>query len=602
MSLFDIVKKIKLPTFLKKEVEREAKIPKIEEPERKPLEELALEFVKGEPKKPEELIPDAEIFGKGFEDILGKEEQLKTFAPQRTVWGAVKEATMAPFEAIDRQLGKVALDIAAKFAGESLDTVPERTLEQVIRESLPLLPEPFRIEPTSTGGKWLTKYLPIIGGLAPYAGAPKPTKGLPKYKEAILKEIGQMKKLPQIERQVLEWKPDTFTYNNPLTKQLYKAWDKVNRVYSTKAPRVFKSFASKDVEELAKERQRIIDGMTRRYHDEFVKPIEKLPTPEKQQIGLMINKYIGVPKEYVPTIKAVDQEIGRLGKAMVDKNKEWLKEGLITADTAYLSEEVWASNLGEYARTFYLRPPKIPGRPEVLVPKKAVGEGFIETGMFKKKLTLEEWGAQSFEFEQNILDNRFLTRIPYVESKTAQSLVKNKLDTIEKVVNASEEQIAKALPKIMQDKAGKIKEGATTLYVDYKVQEIPYEELRKAGLEAKKTYGWVYQADAMLDKTFKDLTNNYATMQWQDAIVKSPELFSKTPKSGFLSIKTLLPKGVEKDIRLGPLNFGYYNPILEDEIKLFVRYGQDAPSKVLGEVLSNWKSFKVAGNPATVLL
>jgi len=125
------------------------------------------------------------------------------------------------------------------------------------------------------------------------------------------------------------------------------------------------------------------------------------------------------------------------------------------------------------------------------------------------------------------------------------------------------------------------------------------KELGEIGQVAKKAWGWTTEADYVLSRTFYDMSNVYATRLWQESVLRSPTLFSRTPKAGFISIKRFLPKGVEKDIRLGMLNDGFVNPTLENEILLFTSSARPTMA-IFGEPLSWWKAFKVAGNPATV--
>ncbi|PIU22457.1 MAG: hypothetical protein COT14_01085 [Candidatus Diapherotrites archaeon CG08_land_8_20_14_0_20_30_16] len=361
------------------------------------------------------------------------------------------------------------------------------------------------------------------------------------YQKELLREIGKIK-LPKIEKRVLkealDWKPPTLGYRNPFTKFVYKIWDRFSKAWEVKAPTILKTFSNRQVEALIKEKQRVLDGLHSKLREEIIDKIEKLPLEEKNKVGMMVNKYIPVSKKYQGIVKEIDKNIGALGKAIVDINKKWVKEGLIKSEDVFLSEKTFLTHLGEYARAFYLRPPRIVGKEPFIIPRKAITKGLIERGMFKKKMTLIDWGEQSLKFA----------------GKTAKE-----------------------------------------------IKATPIEEIEKIGLEAKKAYGWINQADAMLDRTFKDLINNYAIMQWQDTIAHTRSLFSKVPKKGFVRIADLLPRGKETDIRLGPLNKGYIHPGMEEEIRMMLTHGKDIVDKVLGEPLSWWKAFKVAGNPATVM-
>jgi len=358
------------------------------------------------------------------------------------------------------------------------------------------------------------------------------------YKRKLLQEINQMPSLPKIERNVLEWTPPTWSYKNPYTQRMYGAWNKINEWWVEKAPSWAKTFRNTKLEELAKERQRVIDGLTMKYTEAFITPIHKLSAAEKDAIGKMIYKYIPITPEYKPLIKQIDLHIGQLGKAIVDIDKRLMTEGVLKPEYALLTEETWFKHLGEYMRTVYLRPPIAPGKPIRVIPRRVfTADGVLDRSAFKRKLTDAEWGANSLLFE-----------------------------------------------------------GKTIL----EITGYSMKELKKIGKEAKKRWGWVTEADYALARTFYDMSNVYATRLWQEAVFRTPELFSKTPKPGFIPITRFLAPGVKSDIRLGTLNDGFINPILEDEIRLFVASAKPT-MQIFGEPLSWWKAFKVAGNPATVV-
>lgn len=286
---------------------------------------------------------------------------------------------------------------------------------------------------------------------------------------------------------------------------------------------------------LTRERQRVMDGITRKQREEILKLVERKPFAERTKIGLMISKYIPVPEDYAPTIANIDMEIGRLGKAIVDLNKKWVEDKLIDPANAFLAEEVWFKNLGEYSRAFYGRGTAPSGEVIIQPAAGAKVSAFVNRSQFKKKLTLKEWGENALRFE-----------------------------------GASEEDILKTSA----------------------------QELVAKGELAKKEYGWIYEADAVLAKTFRDSINNYATMQWQDAIVRDPMLFSKVETEGFVAVKSFLRQGVETDARLGPLNNGWIHPGLSEELELFINRPRDAAETFLGELLNWWKLEKVAVGPA----
>jgi len=448
------------------------------------------------------------------------------------------------------------LDIAKKYAGTDgkvyMLNSDEVKLGKFSRmETMPGISEPYFKAKISEADLIKAKEIKAVKPevLTKPPAPPKiitPTTELPKapedpYKRELLEEIEKLPTLPKIESDVLNWKPPTLGYQNPYTKKAYQVWDKFNDAFTRKAPDALKTFSSKEIKELALEKQRVIDGLTKKYTEEFIKPLEKLSVEEKQKIGQMVFKYIPVEPGYKPLIKNIDLHIGQLGKALIDIDKRLVTEGKLKLDMALLSEGTWFRNLGQYMRTLYVRPPKIPGEKMQIVPKRTFSaEGIIDRSAFKRKLTDMEWGLNSLQFEGRSLDE------------------------IKDLFNTNPKQI---------------------------------EEI---GREAKKAWGWRTEADFALARTFKDMVNTYATRLWQEAVTKSPELFSKTFKEGFVSVKSLLGKGVEKDVRLGPLNYGYINPGLRDEIRMMITHGSNAVEKILGEPLSWWKAFKVAGNPATV--
>jgi len=92
------------------------------------------------------------------------------------------------------------------------------------------------------------------------------------------------------------------------------------------------------------------------------------------------------------------------------------------------------------------------------------------------------------------------------------------------------------------------------------------EELKTIGIEAKKQFGWLYRADAMADTTLKLQIQNYANTKWIDTIARDNTLFSAVPEEGWFQLKDLLPYKQEQLRTLGPLNFGYVNPVLKEEL------------------------------------
>lgn len=353
------------------------------------------------------------------------------------------------------------------------------------------------------------------------------------YQNYLKEQIKLQTLPPKINRADIDWQPNTIGYNNPYTKQAYKLWNKVNELWGKKMPRILKTAKSREVADLARERQRIIDALVSKHKEDIIKLVEKMSFAERTKIGLMINKYIPIEEGYAPLIKDIDLAIGKLGNAIVELNQQWVKDGFLPANAAFLTEETWFRNLGQYTRSFYTDAVAPTG--EAIAVGTGKVQAFVNRGQFKKKLTLKEWGERSLEFE------------------------------------------------------GKTK--AEILGMSAKDVEV-------AGLKAKQEYGWIYEADAVLEKTFKDSINNYTVMQWQDAIVRDPMLFSKVEAPGFVPVKNFLRPGVERDVRLGPLQDGWVHPGLSEELTFFARNPRNAASIIFGEALSWWKVEKVAMGPA----
>jgi len=362
-----------------------------------------------------------------------------------------------------------------------------------------------------------------------------------KYKLNLLEEIGGREELTKIEQDSFVWTPPTIGYNNPYTNVMKNAWNKIGKIWDSKAPLILKEAQTKEISQLLKERQRVYDGLSRKYYEDIINPLIKLSTKEKQKIGEMIFKRIDIPNEYERLIKDIDIKIGQLGQSIVNIDKELVKAGKLDKSMALLTEETWLSNLGEYSKTLYI---KIKDGKSQIIPKSTItSEGVIDRSSFKRKLTDEEWGANSLMFE------------------------------------------------------GKTKE---------EIETYTLEELKELGVSAKEKYGWVFQADYILARTFKDLSRAYATRLFQKEIVENPRLFTNNVKEaterGFIPVRDILPKGTEKDIRLGPINGGYINKGLQEELKMFLMgNNQDKINAIFQEPLSWWKAFRVAGNPPTVI-
>jgi hypothetical protein len=358
-------------------------------------------------------------------------------------------------------------------------------------------------------------------------------ESLETYQREVLEEVNKIP-LPQVES-VPEWYPPTFAYQNPYTKSmntlLKEGTEKAGEIPIIK--HLIPSEGKPPVAmNLLRDRMRIEEGLYQRAKETYVDPLRKYSPELKQELGLMINKYIPVKEGYKGVVKEIDVEIGRYGKAISDLGDDWLAKGWILPEEKYLSNETFLNNLGKYSRSFYREEGQ-----KGIFPSLRSQKGKISTSMFKRKMSLEDWGKTALLYE-----------------------------------GKTEEEIAKM--------------GA--------------KELSEIGLDAKIAFGWVNEADVMLDGTFKDLTTQYANMSWQDSVVKSPEIFSRTPKEGWVAVKDILPKGVERTRVLGPLNGGYIHPGLEGDLRAMTTTGKHPIMEMLGETLSWWKISKTAGSPGAM--
>ncbi len=356
-----------------------------------------------------------------------------------------------------------------------------------------------------------------------------------RYQKQIGDSIGKVQ-IPEFKLEE-DFIPNTIEYQNPLTKIARVGWNKLTNL-ANETPGIRKLTVREgrpeDAFKLLKERNRIQNGLLQRYEEEIIEPIKKLPLKEKQQLGEMVNKYTTPSPELASFVAKIDTEIGVLGQQITKLNKKWVDKGWIKPEDSFLSEETFSTNVGKYARSFYLK--QVGGKAK-FQPGVLSKEGQINLSPFKKKLSLTDWGKSALLHE-----------------------------------GKTEAELAKMNPK----------------------------QLEAIGLEAKKAFGWVSQADAMLSQTFKDLTSNHAIMNYFDSVRSNPSLFSEVPKTGYVSIETLLPRNVLKDRRLGPLNGGFIREGMEQDIKFFMKNGPSTFDKIVGGFISYWKGFKTGWSPATM--
>ncbi len=627
---------------------------------------------------------------------------------------------------------------------------------------------------------------PPISRVPPKPPKSVPTQPLPEppkdprleYKMKLLEEIDKLPEILPISPDIMKYRPQTWEFTNPITKNMYKLYDKLLDVWNSKMPKSVKIAQTKEIEGLLKERQRIIDSIVFRVKNNIAPLLKDLTKEQQEQLGLMINKYIPVTPEFEPIVKKIDTHIGQLSLSLVNIYDKWRDEGRVPKDMHLLLKDTVLEHLGEYARTFYVKPSPIPGRPPIQIPRFTRTKGVIGTSMFKHKLSLYEWGKYALEFDGKILDSD-LERIKGLDGIYAERLRSAGYDTIPKIANMTEKELIDVLSlkgkkvmhlsqeidatlrnqindllnrigvpveirlKMRKGILGAFRKGIAELGIDPKIElkfattektlthelghalddkynlqdllvkdklinpelrviadsRLPEEttqyfrqyvrrgsekvaefvsvyitdnekarlvapnavkkfedflkqhkeleilltarptqlkgeleiiksdfakevirdakrlsenydivdsktmtiqEVEKLGLELKIQTGWVYEAEAMLHRTFRDLAYQLANSMWLDAISESSELFSKTPKEGFIAVKDLLPRGVERDIRLGPLNDGYIHPGLVDEIRLFF-----TPERhfipLFSEILSWYKASKVPLSIATTV-
>jgi len=449
-----------------------------------------------------------------------------------------------------------------------------------------------------------------------------------KYKFEVLEEVGALENLPEIDPTAFDWTPPKLTYKNPYTKVMYKALDAIGRVWDSKAPTALKQSQTQEVSQLLKERQRVYDGLVKKYYEETVRPISKLTTEDKTQIGEMIFKRIDIPDSYKAIVKDIDVKIGQLGLAIVNVDKEMVKKGLLKKEQALLTEEVWMTNLGEYARTLYVKIED--GETKITTESALNKEGVIDKTAFKKKLTDEEWGANALSTEGKTIKeieeysaeelkeigieakekNGWTVQADYILSKTFQemskayssrlfqkAIVENPRLFTTKKQEALKKDFVSSLDVLLNvELSSKFKD---TITKNTKLLTAKLEEANKKGIvpidNFKQNILTIYE---------ETLGDN------RKLIIKK---VNEARKKGFIPIKDLIPKAlrietkegwrtISQSGKLGPLANGYIHPGLQDEVRIFLlEEGQDKMIAMFHEPLSWWKAFKVAGNPPTVI-
>jgi len=427
-------------------------------------------------------------------------------------------------------------------------------------------------------------------GILPTSGPPKeirlpeltgPGPGFEAYQREVLEAAEKAPPLMRPQPEAADWRPPTLEHQNPYSKMVMDALSGIYK-FSAKIPgirrltplgqRPYAAF------NLLREKYRIADATYQRLKETYVNPIKKLSPQTKAEVGLMINKYIPVEERFAPIVKAWDVEMARFGKEISNLFKEWAEERAIRPEEVKLTDEIVERNVGRYARTFYLKDIKGERR---ITPSTPRSLERISQSMFQRKMTDEDWGKVALlnrGWEPEEID----ALMDYLAPPTAEQL---KL--------MGKEPAARS-PEFYRQLQLKFTEAETA------EEFIPksIEELKKLGREEKVAHGWVYLGDAMMDKTARDLANQWATMTYLDAIYHSPQLFSKTytqyaRDNDFIPVSRLLPPHQTRDVRLGPLNEGYVHPAVFEDLKVYFQSKKGPLETTLGELLSWYKIMKV---------
>ena len=233
-----------------------------------------------------------------------------------------------------------------------------------------------------------------------------------------------------------------------------------------------RTFASQDIEKLTLERGRLLDGLTQQAQEEFLKPLGVITAEQRTGLGEALHNLREVAPALVGHVEKFDTLVGKLTKNYVDLYDKWVAEGLI--DAKKIPRETMLENIGNYARTSYLRPPVVPGE----APSVLSGGGRLEGKFLKqihRKMTDLEWGES------------FL-----------------------KVSGNSADEIAK------MSKA----------------------ELAEIGVQAKKDFGWITEGDVVMYETLKSTINQSVGARWLDAIAHQPGLFSKSQTGNLIPVRS----------------------------------------------------------------
>jgi len=186
-----------------------------------------------------------------------------------------------------KEVPVITKDLAEEFAGGAAASIPFGAVNIRIPDIKVITPKEIKTIEQS-----IKKTDEIL--LKEVKPKPKPLPKFPedKYQLELLDEIGKLKELPKIDPTAFKWIPPKLAYNNPYTRVMTKAWDTIGKIWDSKAPLILKEAQTQEISQLLKERQRVYDGLVKKYYEETVKPLIKLDIQEKQKIGEMIFKRI----------------------------------------------------------------------------------------------------------------------------------------------------------------------------------------------------------------------------------------------------------------------------------------------------------------------
>jgi hypothetical protein len=289
------------------------------------------------------------------------------------------------------------------------------------------------------------QFITTTGGRA---GDPPPT-GKPELDELqkeILKEA-ENRYVPEmyIGKEV---RPNTFVYNNIYSKKAYQLWDGIVQLISN-APIIKKITPQEGRPEVAfrllKEKVRIADGMYQRAQEDYIKPLRKLSSEESEKLIEMLSGYIPVTEKYRGRVIDIGAEISKYSLAIGREFQYQVEQGYISPQDAKWSVDLAKTTVGRYTRSFYINGIDKEGKPIISQPA-GFSPNRLSTSIFKKKLTLEEWGLEALSHDGQVED-RNVEALGFPEKITKQ--LKGKY-TITDLASIDEQTLLKNLsvPKV----------------------------------------------------------------------------------------------------------------------------------------------------------